>query len=204
MLITAGYGVILAGGRASRMGYTDKGLLALGGKPILQWIVDAASAQVDTLLLSINHNSDRYDFLNLHSIPDYDQVYGGPLVGIVSAMRYLNREGIDGDQLIACFPADVPWFPKNLVQSLGLQLRAGNCEVALARQGDQLQPLFSVWTLSVLPKLERAVADGLLGPKLVLPQLRSTIVDFPDQQGMFHNINTREDLVLAKQYLNSR
>lgn len=195
------YGVILAGGRATRMDHEDKGLLPLGGKPIVQWVAELATQQTSQLLLSVNHNAAKYEFLGLEQISDDQNVYGGPLVGIVSAMRYIRQQDPAGRELLACFPADVPWFPTDLVAGLVAKLRSTESEVVMAQEGEQLQPLFSVWSLAVLPRLEQAVKEGLYGPKLVMPQLRVCTVEFPRHKGHFHNINTPEDLVIAKQWL---
>lgn len=195
------FGVILAGGRASRMGYEDKGLKLLGHKAIVQWVADAATLQTESLLLSINHNPQHYAFLGLEPVKDEQDAYGGPLVGIVSTMRYLRQKGATENDLLACFPADVPWFPDDLAVKLIAKLRSTGSEVVMAEQGDQLQPLFSVWSLSVLPVLDKAISSGLYGPKLVLPQLRYATVRFPSQQGHFYNINTPEDLRTANQWL---
>ena len=81
-------GIILAGGKASRMGFVDKALLPLHGYPIINWIIDKTKHQVDTLALSVNRNQAAYGYLNLPIIADVESASPGPLVGIVSAMKY--------------------------------------------------------------------------------------------------------------------
>lgn len=194
----ADYGVILAGGRGSRMGHVDKPLLDLGGSPLIQWVVDRARPQVKQLVLCVNRNPERYQFLNLNQFGDYRSPHAGPLLGIVSAMRNLAIDAQQQDQLLACFPADVPWFPANVVASLINQMKQEGSDVALVQEGEQLQPLFSVWKLSLRSELEKAISEGLVGPKQVLPRLKVSILQVDSSSQEFFNINTQADLAQAR------
>jgi molybdopterin-guanine dinucleotide biosynthesis protein A len=195
----ADYGVILAGGRGSRMGNVDKPLLELGGTPLIQWVVNGAQPQVEKLVLCVNRNPERYQFLNLDQFGDYSSPYAGPLLGIVSAMRQLATAAQGQDKLLACFPADVPWFPADIVARLIDQMHREGSDVAVVQQGEQLQPLFSVWKLSLRTELEQAVSEGMFGPKLVLPRLHTSVLQVGSNQQEFFNINTLDDLTKAQQ-----
>ncbi len=196
-------GVILAGGRASRMGYCDKALVVLHGRPLLGHVIDKAAPQVSQLLLSVNHNSERYQEFALPLVDDLDRSYAGPLLGILSAMRWFRRSKQHaGIQYLACFPADVPEFPANLVGQLAEQLAKESAEVAYICHRDQIQPLFSLWSLKLEVAIEAAVAAGLYGPRLIFDSLQATaLICEGDSPGSFYNINTSQDLDEAMQLI---
>lgn len=190
--------VILAGGKASRMKHLDKALLDLNGRPIIEFVIEQASADVDKdkLLLSVNHNPEKYLYLNIPIIEDYREMYGGPLIGIASAMRWLSKHN-DKSKIayLACFPADVPFFPNNLVSQLYNAAIDSKLEVACTICDEQIQPLFSVWSLSVLEKIEAAIGEGIYGPKLLIPQLHHRLIEIPQTCSTdFYNINDEASL----------
>ena len=200
-------GIILAGGKASRMSFQDKALLSLHDQPLIEHVIALANKQVSRLAISVNHNLHKYEYLGIPLIQDYSNQYAGPLVGICSALRWFNAErGNEGEntgiKYLACFAADVPCFPHDLVTQLADSLINSDSEVAWCRCEGQLQPLFSLWSLNTLPKLESAIAKGLYGPKLVIPSLRNTLVEFNKlEAGYFLNINSEELLANAQKLI---
>ena len=80
-------GVILAGGRATRMGGVDKGLVPIHGRPMIAWVIDALRPQVSDVLINANRNHDRYGEFACPVIDDGDSGFRGPLAGMVSAMQ---------------------------------------------------------------------------------------------------------------------
>ena len=105
-------GLILAGGRGSRLGGIDKGLLELRGQPLVQLLGRRLAGQVDELLLSANRHLDRYRALGFEPIPDGAFAGAGPLAGL--------RAG-----LVACptpwllaVPCDMPFVPTDLAARL--------------------------------------------------------------------------------------
>ena len=196
-------GIVLAGGRASRMNFQDKALLPLHGRPLIEYVASIAGEQVNRLAISVNRNPQKYDYLGYPVIPDYRHRYAGPLVGIYSAMRWLKFEQEDEKwSYLACFAADVPSFPGNLIKLLGERLLESNSEVACCRCDQQLQPLFSLWSLDTLAVLDAALNRGIFGPKLLLPEMKSVIVDFKKiEPGYFFNINSEKSLTAATQLI---
>lgn len=194
------------------MGDLDKPLVQLRGKPLIEWVFELAKPQVADLLLSANRHGERYSFLNLPIVSDYTSEVSGPLIGIVSAMREISQSDPNktNAELLACFPADVPHFPGNIVQLLEQELNESETDIVLASHDQQVQPLFSIWRVSLLSELMDAVAEGLYGPKMVLPKLRHRIVDVTDVAiesdsplPFFTNINTPADLEAAQKLFNS-
>lgn len=205
-----GFGVILAGGKGSRMqSNRDKPLMELDRRALIDWVVESGQHQVEQLLLNVNSETEHYQHLSLPQFADIESRVSGPLTGIVSAMQFvLQHYRIDSDSdCLACFAADVPSFPDQLVKQLQEALAKQKSDVAIAYCDDQIQPLFSLWKYSCLPVLENALDEGLFGPKMVLPRLQVSRVDFPngDVNGIpyFTNINSLEDLSFAQKLINS-
>ena len=189
-------GVILAGGKASRMDFRDKALEPLHGKPLLEYVVARAKDQVEALVLSVNHNIERYQAFELPIVRDRDTSYAGPLLGILTAMHWFqSAQAGKGIRYLACFPGDVPEFPRDVVSQLAQELDRGSASVAYIYHRDQIQPLFSLWRLDVIEQMEEAVAAGLYGPKLLFGSLKAVAVSSDDKSpGAFCNINSAEDL----------
>ena len=192
-------GVILAGGKASRMCFRDKSLESLHAKPLLEYVMAKAAPQVERLVLSVNHNIERYQAFGLPIVSDRSASYGGPLLGILSAMHWFQDSQADkGIHYLACFPGDVPEFPQDVISQLALDLNKESAAVAHIHHQDQIQPLFSLWRLDLIEQIEKAVAAGLFGPKLLFGSLKSVAVNCDDNSpGTFCNINSAEDLKAA-------
>lgn len=198
-------GIILAGGKASRMNYRDKALLPLLGPTLIERVIALAGPQVDELLISVNRQPEKFAFLDLPLIPDHELPFAGPLLGIHSAMRWLAEHRAAARHThIACFAADVPRFPEDLVTALATGLEQAGAQLAVCRCEQQIQPLFSLWSLDCLPVIAQAIEEGLYGPKLMLPRLPSIEVDIPRQHAAdFYNVNSEENLTELTELLYS-
>ncbi|MEZ5492142.1 MAG: molybdenum cofactor guanylyltransferase [Gammaproteobacteria bacterium] len=204
-------GVILAGGQGSRMQYQDKPLLSLAGRPLLTHVITLARPQVENLVISVNSNLTAYQRFGLPLVTDRSTPHRGPLTGLCSAMEWCREQG-QHDGFLACFPADVPCFPDDVVTTLLSALRAlrgrlpDNPEtgetVAWCKTGAQIQPLFSLWPVTCLPRLQEAVRLGIHGPRLYFRTNPNLTVLLPaPQPPLFFNINTPQDLAHAERLL---
>lgn len=197
-------GVILAGGKGKRMRGGEKPLQTLQGRALIEYVIERAAPQVDKLILSSNSDPALYDQLQLPIIADRFPGHSGPLLGISSAMSWVStRYAQTGTPpFLACFAADVPFFPESLVAQLLHGMMASGSQVAFAREAGQLQPLFSVWGIASRSKLDRAIAAGVHGPKPLLPELNSITVNVTAESEFdFANINTQQELRALEQRL---
>lgn len=195
-------GIILAGGKASRMQYRDKALLPLLGHSLIERVVALAAPQVNELLISVNRQPEKYTFLDLPLIPDHELPFAGPLLGIHSGMRWISANRDGRYTHLACFAADVPRFPETLVSMLAVRLEQSAAQVAVCVCDGQIQPLFSLWSLDSQATIADAIADGLYGPKLVLPRLSSVEVAINRQHAAdFYNVNSEENLTTLTEVL---
>jgi molybdopterin-guanine dinucleotide biosynthesis protein A len=181
------------------MGFRDKALEPLHTRPLLEYVITKSAPQVEQLILSVNHNIQRYQVFELPIVSDRTASYGGPLLGILSAMHWFQDAQTDrGIRYIACFPGDAPEFPEDVVSLLALELDKKSAAVSYIYHRDQIQPLFSLWRLDLIGKIEEAVAVGLFGPKSLFGSLHAIAVNCDDNSpGAFCNINSSKDLDAA-------
>jgi molybdopterin-guanine dinucleotide biosynthesis protein A len=186
-------GAILAGGRSRRMGGGRKALLSLVGKPLIRHVLDRLEPQVDTVVLSVDRASDALGRFGPKQVPDVSPGSNGPLGGLAAVLHHAQREGYRWLQLAPC---DAPFIPMDLSLRLREHAQREGCDVVLVRQGGQLQPVFSIWHVSMRPALEDAVkVEGMGGFREFLGSRTHGVLDWPEADGNpFFNINDRRAL----------
>lgn len=179
-------GVILAGGKASRMGGIDKGLQELNGMPLWQHVAKTLAAQTSTLAISANRSLDTWHASGYKIIQDTMPDYPGPLAGMLSAMTQLP-----GEWFLFC-PCDTPFIPASLTERF-LQHKA-SAQVVWAFDGERDHPAISLVNRSVIPALEEYLESGERRVMVFLKQCSGHRVDFSDMKSAFLNVNTLVDL----------
>lgn len=194
-------GVILAGGRSSRMGFARKALLEFNGETLLARVSRRLQTHIDPLLLSCENETADFGDFGLVRVPDLLPGYRGPLMGLYSALQYLSDRG-HGNGLVLC-PCDAPFIPENLVATLLNEYQESLQAVVVISCQGVLQPTFSLWQNHHLPAVREAVVNqGRGGLKQVLLALPHRIVEWPPAEPPpFFNVNTPEDLKTAKLWL---
>lgn len=181
-------GVILAGGRGSRMGSVDKGLKLLRGKPMVQWVAERFAPQVSEVLVNANQNIDKYQILGYKVIPDEIGGFAGPLAGLHRGLAEASHE------LVATSPCDSPFLPRDLIARLRAAMDAAGAELTVAKTGDQPHPVFCLCRKTVLPSLTDFLAGGGRKIDAWYAELKIVEVLFDDQPGAFSNVNTVAEL----------
>lgn len=191
-------GVILAGGKGARMQYSEKPLLQLGGRRVIDWILQSATPQVEKLVLNVNRMTPEYASLNLPVVPDASSRIGGPLAGIHAAMLW----NLANDPLcshVACFPGDVPWFDSHFVEDLNRLMAQENSSIGWLQTQLQRQPLFSLWDIRLAPVLAEALQAGQYSPmSFIQSQSNSRLLYTAPSYRHYQNLNTPEDLARAR------
>lgn len=190
-------GVILAGGKATRMGGGDKGLLPLGAGTILSHVIDRLEPQVAGLALNANGDPARFADLGLPVIPDSIEGFAGPLSGVLSGLDWAATQGASH---IVTAAADTPFFPCDLVPRLLLAAENGGCDIALAATPGGRHPTFGLWPVALRDDLRAALHDGLRKVVLWTDKHGGTVAEFPDDAAFF-NVNTPDDLAKAEAML---
>jgi molybdopterin-guanine dinucleotide biosynthesis protein A len=192
-------GIVLAGGRGSRMGGGGKCLRRLGKQTLLEHAWSRASAQVGVLLLSFNDDPRQLPLDVATVLADTLPGQPGPLAGILSGLEYLREHRPDLCWL-ASFACDTPWFPRDLVQRLLAAAEHDDARVAVATASGRMQPVFALWSTAVATRLREAIVEReQRGVGRFLRELPHVCVDWPvGEADPFFNINTPADLRQAE------
>ena len=190
-------GLILAGGRGTRMGSVDKGLQLFHGQPMVQHVMARLTPQVGAVLINANQNLERYREFDVPVWPDQIADYAGPLAGIHAGLSHCVT-----DYLLSV-PCDAPLLPENLAQKLTDALQANDAELAMVVTGEEKnphsQPVFCLMKKSVLPGLIAYLQQG--GRKVeTWAALQKYIVVHFEDAAAFTNINTKEQLQQLDQH----
>ena len=184
-------GLVLAGGRGSRMGGVDKGLQPHRGMPLAMHALLRLSPQVGEIMINANRNLAAYESMGAAVWPDVLADYPGPLAGFLTGLEHCATP------YLATVPCDSPLFPTDLVARLGERLDAEGSELAMAatfEDGElRLQPVFCLMRSNVMESLVRFTATGARKIDAWTATLRMTTVRF-DDAGAFANANTLAEL----------
>ena len=189
-------GVILAGGRSSRLG-TDKAFLTLGGLPLIERVLAAVRQLADDIII-VTNTPDRFGAL----APDVRLVgdavpRAGALVGLYSGLLAARHERA---LVVGC---DMPFL--NLQLLCHLVAVAPECDVVIPRHARGTEALHAVYSRSCLPPVQRLLARGNLAIVDFFPEVQVCYVDEPQLRALdpdlysFLNINTPADWALAQQ-----
>jgi len=186
--------VILAGGRGRRMGGKDKGLVKFNGSPLIEHVLSAVSTQAGQLIINANRNLEEYRHYGFPVVSDTMADYQGPLAGFASSMAAANTD------FIVTIPCDSPLPPADLVQRLVDALQDEDAELAVAHDGNRLQPVFALIKVSLLPSLQEFLRRGDRKIDLWYAQHKMAKADFSDIPETFLNINTPGDQQQLQQH----
>ena len=184
-------GLVLAGGRGTRMGGVDKGLQLHGGVPLAQHALARLAPQVGTLAVNANRHLDAYRAMGFAVWPDALPEYPGPLAGMLAGMRHCRTP------YLVTVPCDTPNFPLDLVERLAGGLSAPDTEIvmAVAREEGELhrQPVFMLMQAALADSAEAFLRSGQGKIGKWAGQHRCAEVVF-DEAHAFFNANTLDDL----------
>ncbi len=190
-------GLILAGGRGSRMGGVDKGLQNHHGVPLAMHALMRLSPQVGEILINANRNLGAYESMGVPVWPDTLSDYAGPLAGFLTGLERCETP------YLVTVPCDSPLFPTDLVARLAQALEAADAEIAMAATLEdgtlQVQPVFCLMKSEVLESLVRFTQSGQRKIDKWTATLRCVEVPFEDAQA-FANANTPEELKALQQH----
>jgi molybdopterin-guanine dinucleotide biosynthesis protein A len=184
-------GLVLAGGRGSRMGGIDKGLQTHLGMPLAMHALLRLAPQVGAVLINANRNLGAYESMGAPVWPDALPDQPGPLAGFLAGLEHCET------QFLATVPCDSPRFPEDLVARLAARLDAESAELAMAATREdgalRLQPVFCLMQTGVIESLVRFTAGGGRKIDAWTATLRTVAVEFEDDAA-FVNANTLAEL----------
>ena len=189
-------GVVLAGGRGTRMGGLDKGMQSYGGLPLALHSLRRLQPQVGTVLLNANRNLELYRSFDVTVITDTIADFAGPLAGFIAAMEHCDTP------YLVTVPCDTPQFPLDLVARMAQALVDASADIAMASAMEAAadgtpayfrQPVFCLLRTRLLPDLRGFVAEGGRKIGAWTAQQHTVQVQF-DEPGAFANVNTLAQL----------
>lgn len=193
-------GLVLAGGRGSRMGGVDKGLQPWLGEPLAMNALRRLSPQVGGLMVNANRSLDVYEAMGVPVWPDPVADYPGPLAGFLAGLAHCATPWM------VTVPCDSPRFPSDLVARLARSAADADAEIAMATTREdgrtQAQPVFCLLRTSLAESLARFIQDGQHQVRRWTAQHRCVEVLFDDADAFF-NANTLEELQRAQRDLSS-
>ena len=178
-------GIILAGGKSSRMG-TDKGLIDLNGQPMVQYVINVLSKVVNDLIIIAN--DPRYMQFNYLVYPDLVHEKG-PVGGIYTALNHTQTEK---NLIVSC---DSPFITKELLLTLINQ--SNNCDIVVPNYEGKSHPLIGVYSKSIMPIFKTNLDKKHLKLSLVNEQTNYKLLNLSANQfdaSIFKNMNTQTDL----------
>ena len=195
-------GVILAGGLARRMGGGDKGLMPFAGATLLDHVIARAASQVEALCLNANGDPARFAPWGLPVVPDDVPGAPGPLAGILAALDWA-ADTQPSAALVASFPCDAPFVPRDLVARLAAARRQAGAAIAVAASGGRIHPVVALWPVALRQDLRHAlVQQDVRRVEAWIGRHPSVTVDFAcDPADPFQNSNTPDDLGEAERLL---
>lgn len=195
-------GVVLAGGLARRMGGGDKGLQQLGGKPILQHILDRLQPQVDGVILNANGDPARFAAWRLPVAGDAVEGFAGPLAGVLAGLAWARANRPDVTDIVTV-PGDGPFLPRDLVARMVAARSQAQADLACAVSAGQAYPVVGLWPVRLYDDLRRAVVDeDIRKVDRWTARHKLVQVDFAAQPvDPFFNANAPEDLAEAERLL---
>jgi len=157
-------------------------------------IIERLKPQVDEIIINVNRNVERYAAFGFEVVTDEQRGYLGPLAGVASGMRAARTD------FIVTVPCDSPLLPKDLVLRLTGGLHDAD-RIAVAHDGERMQPVFSLLRVSLLKSLQEYLDRGERKIDTWFAQHRYALVDFSDLPDTFRNINTDEQRDAVEQQL---
>ncbi|HYF21656.1 MAG TPA: molybdenum cofactor guanylyltransferase MobA [Ramlibacter sp.] len=194
-------GLVLAGGRGSRMGGTDKGLQNFRGIPLALHALLRLQPQVAEVLINANRNLSAYESFGAAVWPDALPDFAGPLAGFLAGLEQCHTPWL------VTVPCDTPLFPQDLVLRLAAAAELQHAEIAMASGPEEdgtvrTQPVFCLLRRELMESLVRFTQGGGRKIDAWTAQHRTVLVPF-DQPGddprAFRNANTLAELRLLEQ-----
>lgn len=189
--------VILAGGRATRMGGGDKPLKALKGVPILSHVLARVARQGRALVLNANGDPARFAEFGLPVVADAESDFPGPLAGILAGLDWAAAQGIASDVLSV--PGDCPFIPHDLAERLEDARQKAGSPLVCAGSGGWTHPVIGLWPVRLREDLRAAMAQGERKIDRFTARFGCATAEWPVEPfDPFFNVNTPEELAEAE------
>lgn len=195
-------GALLAGGLARRMGGGDKPLRRVGGRPILDHVVERMAPQCAGLVVNANGDPARFAPYGLPVVADDVPGFAGPLAGILAVLDHVAVRRRDAEWIVSV-AADTPFLPPDLVERLHAARREEGAMLACAASGGRTHPVVGLWPVGIREDLRRAlVGEGERKIDRFTARFPLAVAEWPTEPyDVFFNANAPADLEAAEAIL---
>lgn len=180
-------GIVLAGGRARRMGGIDKGLIPLCGRTMIEHVLDRLVDQVGAVIVNANRNIDTYAAMGYLVVPDRDDSYAGPLAGMSSGLHAAESP------YCVTLPCDSPLIGADVAQRLHAALAAAGAEIAVAHDGERAHPVVNIMETGLAASIDGFLDAGERKIDRWFDRHHWVYADFSDRPEYFINVNTEDE-----------
>ena len=194
-------GVILAGGKSERMG-KDKLFLKLNNKVLIEYTIDKVKKYFKNFIIITKHKNEYFSKNNLITVEDCIEGQLGPLVGILTAMKWA-KDNLKDCFWVATFPCDTPFFPEKIIKEFIEKSKKKDSVLLCASSHGRKHNIFGLWSLELYDKLMEDLTNNKIRKvqdwteKNKIKNLEFKFKDYDP----FFNINTEEDFKIAKQLI---
>ncbi|ANQ66843.1 molybdenum cofactor guanylyltransferase [Candidatus Pseudothioglobus singularis] len=178
--------VILAGGRASRMGGKDKGLIELDGAPLIAYVHEVVKNKASHIFISANRNTEQYSLYGEVIIDDLKD-FQGPLAGISKALKSCETK------YLLVLPCDSPYIDSKLIDDMIAAMSLSDSDICVAHDGSIMHATFALMKSNLSTSLDKFLDSG--GRKMALwyRQQNTKRVDVSNHLEVLTNLNSPED-----------
>ena len=192
-------GVVLAGGKSQRFG-EDKCQVKLGDKLLIDYILSEIIDEFKEVLL-ISNNKIKYINSNKISLVEDTKKGLGPLGGILTAMKWI-KENNKSYKWISTFPSDTPFFKKKILNNFLEEIKDYEGKLFFINSNNTRHNIFGLWSIDLLERLEKDLDNGERKVEMWANKIGVKSINMKfENKDPFFNINTKEDLIKAKEYL---
>ena len=192
-------GTVLAGGKSQRFG-EDKCQVKLGEKLLIDYILSEIIDEFQEVLLISNNSINFKKSEKISLVNDFKKDLG-PLGGVLTAMKWIKKKN-KNYQWISTFPADTPFFKKQILKDFLQTLKHDESKLFFIRSDDTRHNIFGLWSIDLLDRLEEDLNKGERKVEIWANSIgvKSINMQF-ENKNPFFNINTKEDLEKAEKIL---
>ena len=191
---------ILAGGKSRRFG-VDKSTTKLGNKTLIEHTISKIEKKFSEILIISNNQEIKVDKKNVFVLKDCIQGQLGPLVGVLSAMKWVEKNNKNYDW-IATFPCDTPFFDISIIDEVKKFSKKNNKKLYFLKTGKKRHNIFGLWSIQLKDILEEDINNKFRKVEEWANKIGLETININNKKfDSFLNINTQEDLEEAKKNL---
>ena len=192
--------VILAGGKSRRFG-VDKSTTKLGDKTLIEHTIFKIEKKFSEILIISNNQEIKVDKKNVFVLKDCIQGQLGPLVGVLSAMKWIETNNKKYDW-VATFPCDTPFFDISIIDEVKRFSKKNNKKLYFIKSGKKRHNIFGLWSIQLKDILEKDINNNFRKVEEWADKIGLETINIDHGKfDSFLNINTKEDLEEAKKNL---